>query len=73
MFESWANLFRNGRYSSLTIDGTQTEEGTSVGMFSILNVKGPVYIGKTVTIIQWWKNCIHFNFLNSGFLSELLE
>lgn len=52
MFESRANLFRNGRYSSLTIDGTQTEEGTSVGMFSILNVKGPVYIGKIVTIIQ---------------------
>lgn len=51
MFESRANLFRNGRYSSLTIDGTQTEEGTSVGMFSILNVKGPVYIGKIVTII----------------------
>lgn len=73
MFESRANLFRNGRYSSLTIDGTQTEEGTSEGMYSILNVKGPVYIGKIVTIIQWWKNCIHFNFLNSGFLSELLE
>lgn len=36
---------RNGRHSSLTIDGTHKEEGTSVGTFSILNVKGPVYIG----------------------------
>jgi hypothetical protein len=42
--------YRNRQHGTLVIDGRRVSEGRSRGPCTVLNVNGPVYIGKTVTL-----------------------